>query len=220
MMGPLDEPVLNIPEFEFVEILCKKNNSQNIINKLFGNLFITNNNFQDYFHKEIIPLIPFVNKTSESSAPNVILLAIDSTSFVNFKRHFIRTAKLLNKHNFFELKGYTKVGENTFPNMMPFLSGYQYNELVTDAELEKMQFDGWPLIWKKYEEQGFVTTFVEEMPKYGLFQYNRKGFKYKPTDYYTRPFQSELEKDTNHVFCYKNKAEFEVSVFWVLFEIN
>ena len=161
-------------------------------------------------HNEIMPLIPFVNKSSESNVPNVLLLAIDSTSYVNFKRHFIRTEKLLNKHKFFELRGYNKVGSNTYPNMIPFFTGHHSSELVSDDKLNTIYFDDWPLIWKKYSEKGFITTFLEEMSYCGLFDNNLKGFKAQPTDYQLRPFHMEIRNQKYNYYCYFDKTETQV----------
>ena len=163
---------------------------------------------------QIVPLIPVVNKTSDSDVPNVLLLAIDSTSFVNFRRHFIRTNQLMKKYNFFEMRGYNKVGKNTFPNMVPFLTGHHPEELNKYHDLVRMKFDNWPIIWKKYAAKGFVTAFVEEMPIYGLFQFNRMGFRSKPTDYVTRPFHMEIRKDKYNYFCYRDRTETEVNQFF------
>ena len=182
---------------------------------------MTKDNFNvtdtDIIHDEIIPLIPVVNKTSDSDVPNVLLLAIDATSFVNFKRHFIRTEKLLNKYKFYELRGYNKVGANTFPNMIPFLTGHHSPELVPDKELKNIWFDDWPIIWKKYSEKGFVTAFLEEMSWCGLFHFNLWGFEKKPVDYQVRPWHMEIMNKKYNYYCYLDKTEMEVSFTLILF---
>ena len=189
--------MINFPDFEFVKIEC-------YLNKGRSKLFL---------YEQIVPLIPKVNKSSNTSLPNVLLLAIDSMSYTNFKRHFIRTEKLMKKYNFHELRGYTKVGQNTFPNMIPFLTGHHWQELEPNPNvLQNMYFDDWPIIWKDYSRKGFVTLFVEEMSNYGLFHFNRKGFTVKPTDYQSRPFHMLIRKDKHNKYCYKWKTETEVFI--------
>ena len=133
-------------------------------------------------------------------------------SFVNFRRLFTKTAKLLTEQKFIELKGYTKLGLNTFPNMVPFLTGYHSDELIKGKDLMKISFEEWPIIWKNYSKKGFVTAFVEEMSRFGLFQFKRKGFRSKPTDYATRPFHMVIENDKYNQFCYKDKTETQVII--------
>ena len=206
-IGPIEDPTLHLSDYNFVHILCYTEIRDNI-NKVKFNESAPD---PQLIHNEIIPLIPFVNKTSSSDVPNVLLLAIDATSYVNFKRHFIRTEKLLNKHKFFELRGYNKVGHNTYPNMVPFLTGHFSKELVADDKLHEIFFDEWPLIWKKYSEKGFVTTFLEEMSWCGLFHYNLKGFKNQSTDYQLRPFHNQIQKQKYSYYCYLDRTETEVS---------
>ena len=211
--------MIDLPGFEFVHIVCYNNKTKAVSNKLdkivnqYNKKQIIEQKDPDLVHDEIKPMVPFVNKTinPDDDVPNVILLAIDSTSYVNFKRHFTLTEKFLNKMKFFELRGYNKVGANTFPNMIPFLTGHQWNELGSYSDLKKSSFDKWPIIWKKFAQKGFTTAFVEESPDFGLFIYgNKKGFSTKPTDYYTRPFHKQIKiKHYNH-YCYNEKTEFEV----------
>jgi len=75
-------------------------------------------------------------------------------------------------------------------------------------DLMKVNFEEWPIIWKNYSKEGFVTAFVEEMAAFGLFRYNGRGFSKNPTDYSTRPFHMEINK--NNKFCYKDRTETQV----------
>jgi hypothetical protein len=169
----------------------------------------------DLIHNEIIPLIPIINKSTDSNVPNVLLLSIDSTSYLNFKRNFLRTEKFLNKQKFFELRGYNKVGANTFPNMIPFLTGHNANEFVSDEELKNIYFDDWPIVWKEYSKRGFVTAFMEDAPMFGLFHNFLLGFKSKPTDYQTRPFHMEILPEIENKICYLDKLETEVNLIFI-----
>ena len=116
----------------------------------------------------------------------------------------------MNKHNFFELRGYNKVGLNTFPNMIPYFTGHHSQELVSDNQIKLIFFDDWPLIWKKYSEKGFITSFMEEMARAGLFHYFLNGFVRQPTDYNTRLFHQYIFEDMYNSYCYLDKTETEV----------
>jgi hypothetical protein len=64
------------------------------------------------------------------------------------------------KHEFYELKGFNKVGLNAFPNFIPLLTRLFDKELVKEEELSKTYFDNWPIIWKKFLTKGFRTLFT------------------------------------------------------------
>ena len=106
--GPIVNSTINFPEYEFVQIVCYKNTAKNIQKRLNSTF---NKKDSEIIHNQIIPLIPLIKKSSEfNNIPNILLLAIDSTSYINFKRHFIRTEKFVKQHDFYELRGYNKVG--------------------------------------------------------------------------------------------------------------
>jgi hypothetical protein len=126
-------------------------------------------------HEEIVPLIPkLVHIKPKESIPNILL---NSVSYLNFERHLPLKKKFVQNHKFYELKGYNKVGANTWPNMIQFLTGLFANELVPGIKRGKSFFDNWPLIWKKFRNKEFCTLFIEEMAKHGLFNWEKKGFK-------------------------------------------
>lgn len=123
---------------------------------------------------------------SDTERMNVVILGLDSVSRLNSMRHLTETRKYL-KENFdaVELLGYNKVGDNSFPNQVPLLTGSLEGEAM--ATSPDRFFDNQDLIWKRYSELGYRTLFMEESPRYGLFNYLNKGFRNVPTDYYTRP---------------------------------
>ena len=212
-IGPINERIIDLADYEFVQIVCFDNRNESEIQEKVKHFKPSD---PDLIHNQIIPLIPIINKTSDSKVPNVLLLAIDSTSYMNFKRLFKRTENLLKKNDFLELRGYTKVGMNTFPNMIPFLTGHVAKEIITEENLDTIYFDNWPIIWRKYSNQNFVTAFAEEMSVYGLFHYRSNGFKRKPTDYQTRPFHMEILKSKYNKYCYISQTETEV-IFQIIF---
>ncbi|GIY23123.1 uncharacterized protein CDAR_469631 [Caerostris darwini] len=165
-------------------------------------------------------LIPEVEKSKSSKQHivphlSVIVLAIDSVSKLNFLRHFKKTQTFLReKLAPFEMKGYMKVGENTFPNLMTLFTGHFVEDVWNETVRNSMYFDGAPLIWKKYGEKGYRTFFTEDMPLFGTFNYDKRGFRDPPTDYYYRPLalaihQSKLYKNSK-TGCLNSQTETDI----------
>ncbi|XP_064472797.1 uncharacterized protein LOC135387616 [Ornithodoros turicata] len=117
---------------------------------------------------------------------SVLVLGVDSVSYLNFRRHLPLTADFIRDHlHAFELNGYNKVGDNSFPNQCALLTG------LTGDEVDKLSknnfYDDIDLIWKSYASHGYRTLYLDENPVYGLFNYLANGFHVAPTDYYLRP---------------------------------
>ncbi|XP_077541156.1 uncharacterized protein LOC144153377 [Haemaphysalis longicornis] len=123
----------------------------------------------------------------EKGQMNVVLLGIDMTSRINFGRHMKLTRQfLMQELNAFEFLGYNKVGDNSFGNQIPLLTGLpsEYAERLFHYK----PFDTLPHLWSVFGARGYVTLFLEEMPRLGLFVYpDLRGFRKPPTDYYPQP---------------------------------
>ncbi|KAH8238071.1 hypothetical protein KR026_003249 [Drosophila bipectinata] len=140
---------------------------------------------------------------------SVMILGLDSLSHLNFKRQMRRSADYIRKNiGHVEMWGYNKVGDNTFPNMVPLLTGLDDQELnLSCSPRSKRAFDGCSFIWKRYQQHGYRTIFAEDVAKLSAFNYNLYGFKKQPTDYYLRPMLMEMEdtlafkKELNMYLC-------------------
>ena len=98
-----------------------------------------------------------------------------------------------------ELFGYNKLVDNTFPNLVPVLSGLSEKELQQMSWPNKSSvFDKCKWIWKNFSAAGYRTAFGEDATWMGLFSYLKRGFKEQPTDYYVRPFVKKAEDDIGH----------------------
>lgn len=129
-----------------------------------------------------------------SKEMNVMIFGLDSVSRLNFRRQMKRTHDLLvNELNAFELFGYNKVADNTYPNLMPVLTGLNANELKEEC-LSEETFDDCNFIWDDYKNSNYTTVYMEDTGFVGLFQYNFEGFKHQPTDIYLRPLVVEMER--------------------------
>ena len=132
---------------------------------------------------------------------NVIFLKIDSISKLHFKRTFPMTnqylTKQMNNNIFYE--NLNSVGQNSYPNMIPILTGiivdplteYDYNGEIDNYRDVNGFFDHLPFIWNQYENEGYITMYQEDMPSICQFNYNKPGFRFKPTGFYSRPYWVE-----------------------------
>ena len=150
---------------------------------------------------------------------NVLILGIDAVSHMNF----IRTMPLSHKYLSDELSalsmdGYTKVGDNTFPNIVPALMGLTVDEISNmcwDAE-KKGEFDNCPFIWKNFSSEGYRTGYAEDAAWMGIFNYNKVGFLKQPTDYHLRTLTYSMAKEIgfkkplNAKLCYGPRLAFSV----------
>ncbi|KAH8418064.1 hypothetical protein KR222_011402, partial [Zaprionus bogoriensis] len=127
--------------------------------------------------------------------PNVLLWGIDSLSRMNFQRTMPLMHKYLREKNWFELQGYNKMGDNTYPNLMAMLTGYNSTRSMSVCRPKSVGgLDACRFLWKTYKEHGYMTAYAEEWGRCSTFNYNKKGFLKPPTDYYARPFILAIEK--------------------------
>ncbi len=107
---------------------------------------------------------------------------------MNAHRHLPKTLNILQRLEAVELLGYTKIGENTFPNTVPFVAGYSEKQLESicfNSTLDPQ--DHCPYIWKAFDNANYLTVQAEDAPYLGGFNYLKTGFVKKPTDFYLRP---------------------------------
>ncbi|KAL1490470.1 hypothetical protein ABEB36_013158 [Hypothenemus hampei] len=170
---------INIQKKEFIKINCENNENSTV--------------YQDYFAFVPDKLNMKTNKTERRL--NVLILGLDGISRVNLHRQMPKTFDFLTKQlEAIELLGYNKVGDNTFPNLIPVLTGMFENELTeTCWPTSSTHFDKCPFVWKNFSERGYVTAYGEDCAWIGLFNYGKSGFKIQPTDYYFTTFNRELE---------------------------
>jgi Protein of unknown function (DUF229) len=136
--------------------------------------------------------------------PNVVVLGLDSVSRLNFYRQMPETMKLLNQLGAIELQGYSKVEDNTYPNLIPVLTGLNFTELNHECvPTENSTYDNCPIVWNEFKKRGFKTLFAEDSQYLGLFNYERGGFQQVPVDLYPRNYFLDLE---NSVADYKRST--------------
>lgn len=182
-------------QYELIEIECKELNYANV------HAFTLRNTEEEVALKKL---------ASEKLIPdrhyNVLMVGIDTISRLNAIRQLQNTLQVLRRsYNTTEFYGYNKVGENTFPNLIPLLTGLTPEQLVKvncwaatnytqNSDKGDAYLDNCKYLWNYYHQSGYVTYFSEDWPKASTFNYLKPGFKEKPTVFYGRPFTLAREK--------------------------
>jgi hypothetical protein len=107
---------------------------------------------------------------------NVIIIVLDSVSYLKLRRVFPLTHEYLTKdlENNLMFENLNILGENTLPNMLPMLSGVikeENNELglndetmfFKDTLYQSTYNDLFPFVWYDYEKIGYVRPCIEKM---------------------------------------------------------
>ncbi|ODM90047.1 30S ribosomal protein S4 [Orchesella cincta] len=162
------------------------------------------------------------NPDNNTTPPNIVIVGIDNNSRMNSHRNLKKTLEQLRKMGAVELLGYTKVGENTFPNTVAFISGYSEAELMpicynTNADPQ----DDCPYVWKAFDSAGYLTVAAEDTPYVGGFNYLKTGFLRKPCDFYLRPLMLAVltympRADYYHTDCIGSYMTEEVVFNYIL----
>lgn len=153
----------------------------------------SNHLLYDYMHFN-----PFWNddakdiKDIENESPDklsIVIFGIDSVSRSHALRNLNRSYKyLLEEFQTYDFTGYSKVGENTWPNLVPLLTGQSHRNFPLIGHVY-FYADSLPLIWNEQEvKEKFISFYAEDRPDISTFNYMKSGFKNVPTDYYFRPY--------------------------------
>ncbi|KAH8353101.1 hypothetical protein KR084_008874 [Drosophila pseudotakahashii] len=129
--------------------------------------------------------------------PSVIMYGIDSLSRINIRRTMPKVFKYLQGPGWYEMQGYNKVADNSFPNILAILSGYSEDtakEQVCDTNKAGC-LDEMPMIWKYFKNASYLTGYAEDESDSNHFSYLKPGFTKKPMDYYFRPMLRALESE-------------------------
>lgn len=128
---------------------------------------------------------------------SVMIIGIDSVSHMHFKRTMPLLNAYIKRLPHVEFWGYNRVGRNSFPNLVPMLSGLNDSELNDLCYTGRRNFDSCPLIWKDFKAAGYRTVLAEDSI-FGTFNYGVHGFHRQPTDFYMRPLMVEINRHTRY----------------------
>ncbi|XP_031351270.1 uncharacterized protein LOC116176680 [Photinus pyralis] len=155
----------------------------------------TNTPVYKNIHEPITIKESVVSKLSKNERVSVLSIGIDSVSRLQFMRALPLTFAHLQKNDWIDFRGYNKIGDNTFPNLMAILTGMNETKASETCNPNKLgSFDNCKMIWYDYQSSGFVTAYAEDAYKIGTFNYLKKGFRRPPTDYYFRPYLMSTEQ--------------------------
>ncbi|KAG8228886.1 hypothetical protein J437_LFUL007623 [Ladona fulva] len=130
---------------------------------------------------------------------SILVFGMDAVSRLNFHRQMPRTKKVLEELGAIEFLGYNKVGDNTFPNIVPLMSG------MTEDELKKAcwpnpqkKLDDCSWLWRQFESKGYLTGLGEDCAWMSTFNYVKVGFLRQPVHFYVRPLVRTSEDEAGH----------------------
>jgi hypothetical protein len=157
-----------------------------------------------------------ISEKNTKEVLNIVLVGLDSVSRNNFIRQMPLTrAFLKNKLKAVELRGYNKVGVNTFPNLIPLTLGISVDELQSPKYnwTSQKSLSPYNYIWKQFAHQGYTTLYSEDQSAFGIFTYLKKGLTTAPTHHFARPFAIAMEKEKSmwsKRYCFGNRFETEI----------
>ncbi|CAB0015948.1 unnamed protein product [Nesidiocoris tenuis] len=138
---------------------------------------------------------------------SVLIIGFDGMSRLNFERQMPRTMSILREQGGVSLLGYNKVGYNTFPNLMPVLTGRNISEIKDICWPSKYAvLDNCPFIWKTFKDYGYYTAYGEDNPLASTFIFSKSGFREQPVDYYMPPFFHEAETHLKTINFFKHTS--------------
>ncbi|XP_017081490.2 uncharacterized protein LOC108114855 [Drosophila eugracilis] len=137
----------------------------------------------------------FIKTQSVDPKPSVLIMGLDSTSRINIRRTMPLVYKYVTQPGWFEMEGYNKVGDNTFPNLLAVLTGQSEEAVRKICDVKKPGcLDSLNFIWKRFKSANYTTAIAEDCQSISTFNYLKPGFVKQPTDYYLRPLLLAIEK--------------------------
>lgn len=154
--------------------------------------------YDDFFVFKYIQ--PYM-RTDNLKSYNVLVIGIESVSRMNFHRTMVKTSDFLRRRGSIELLGYNKVGDNSYPNLFPLLTGHNF-KFVKSKCFGKHNSDIntlCPFIWDNFKRAGYHTALASDSIAglLGEFEYQLTKI---PTDFYLQTVMYEAR----HLFKNKN----------------
>ncbi|KAH8268068.1 hypothetical protein KR018_011984 [Drosophila ironensis] len=135
-----------------------------------------------------------VSQDPATRKPSVIMFGIDSLSRINLRRTMPKVFGFLQRKGWYEMQGYNKIADNTFPNLMGFLTGLSLESAKNICDWREAGcLNRYPFAWNHFQEAGYMTAYAEDETYMSSFNLEPAGFAKQPTDYYQRPNQQAFE---------------------------
>ncbi|XP_059054354.1 uncharacterized protein LOC131848490 [Achroia grisella] len=163
-------------ETDFINIRCFEHNKQNTTHVIYNDVY--------GFIKKIDVTKP--PETGCNEKYNVLMIGMDSMSLPHIVFTMPRTVNFLKENYWPGFRGFNKVGDNTFPNLMAAFTGKNISTISTICS-GKMDECNNLLIWSTFKEAGYVTAYGEDFIKLPDTFSKDYVFKKQPTNHYMRP---------------------------------
>lgn len=118
--------------------------------------------YVDYFSfvppkREVEERCNRLNQNQDENWVNVAIIGLDALSRLNFQRQMPSShSYLIDQMGAIEMYGFNKVGDNTFPNLVPTLMNLSDDEVQKVCWPDKDSFfDNCPFIWNQYRDRGY-----------------------------------------------------------------
>ncbi|KAH8383168.1 hypothetical protein KR009_007129, partial [Drosophila setifemur] len=161
------------------------------------------------FHDVIFFLSPpKIAKASEHNEKSVkrlsvLVLGIDSISHMHYRRYFSHVIDYVSGLPHVELWGYNRIGRNSYPNLLPLLSGQNEEEVEgisgCYARFNWTSFDQCHFLWDDFKAAGYATAFGEDTRIGGTFTFEHAGFWRQPAEFYLRSVMNEVHQHTHYM---------------------
>ncbi|PSN38258.1 hypothetical protein C0J52_17442 [Blattella germanica] len=172
-----------ITKEDYIKVVCRRD-----IKKIFQNCYT-------FVHAKHTVQKKYDNDVFLARSYNVLMIGTDAVSRLNFHRQLSKTSKRLTDLGAIELLGYTKVADETFPNLLPLLTGMSEADRLSRV----LPLEYCPWIWENFTEAGFVTGYGEDAPHLSLFTYNKHSLKKKIADFNLMPFMEIVDGRIGHL---------------------
>ncbi|XP_028405370.1 uncharacterized protein LOC114527863 [Dendronephthya gigantea] len=158
----------------------------------------------------LMQVVPNQDILSRDSPPleldlNFLIIAIDSVSNSQAQRQLSKTYNYIRSVlGGYIFMGHSVVGDGTTEQIAALLTGKGEREYRESrrGKINAEPVDDWNWIFKKAKAKGYVTSYCEDSPHFGSFQYRLLGFQDPPTDYYPRSFFLAAEESSSNLHCY------------------
>ncbi|XP_053625269.1 uncharacterized protein LOC128683555 [Plodia interpunctella] len=192
-------PGVNDTQVEYSKCVPFKNGAiTKLVNEVINVKCVSGNSTNAFYKDGYIVLKKVQRKETKEPQDkwNVLILGMDTMSRARARFSLPRTMEYLKNSGWLDFKGYQKVGENTYPNIMAILSGNA--KLYCGSSMDKCNDR---LIWNKFRSAGYVTAYAEDYLNLPDTFRNYGGFEVPPTDHYMRPFFLLGEYTTGNKVC-------------------
>ncbi|XP_017845293.1 uncharacterized protein LOC108601853 isoform X2 [Drosophila busckii] len=203
---------------DFVKVACTSNDGYKWFGMAYGIRDNVPRRFSPNFTRNLAVLPPELVAQAQREAQdppmfyNVLIFGFDSMSRNAVVRKLPRTYEYMTKELCTNiLKGYNIVGDGTPQAMIPILTGYTELELPETRKRISgaVRVNNYPMIWKKFQRLGYMTSYNEDMPHVGIFTYRMTGFDEQPVDHYLRTYYQEGQQllSGSNEHCVGNEAD-------------